>query len=238
MIWFASVCAATTAIAIISAASGSRPRSLPWIGGVLLGIGMFWVLPEIALDGGWLRIAAVLVTVVLLGLIDRYIYPICPFCAAGAVCEQTVRVGWPLLAVASLHSFMDGWTIGLVQAFQHSYSAMALSLGTTVHKVPESVAIGLLSGRLAPSRKAALGIIALLQIAMAAGGVLSFSTGRIDINWAGISVVPAAAFLLLFGALALEQEWRLHGKLSAARATAPGVLCCGFAALAMKVLWR
>jgi zinc transporter ZupT len=113
---------------------------------------------------------------------------------------------------------------------------MALSLGTTVHKIPESIAIGLLSGRLAPSRKAAFWIIALLQITMGLGGILSVTVGRVDINWAGVFIVPAAAFLLLFGILALEQEWRAHGRLSAARAAATGILCCGLAALAQYLI--
>lgn len=245
MIVFASICALTTAIAIASVFSGSKSRALPGTGGILLGIAFFWVLPEIREDGGWLPLAGVVAVLCILLLIDRYVYPICPFCAVGiqtdrtrhrVLCGQTIQLGWPLVAIGCLHSFMDGWTIGLARVSPHAFSGTALSLGTTVHKIPESVAIGILSARLAPTRSTAFRIIALLQIAMAAGGALSISAGRFDISWAGVCVVPAGAFLLLFGILALEQEWRLHGGASAALVTAPGLLGCAIAALAMKIL--
>ena len=75
-----------TAIAILSAAvgvwlttlSGLSRRLVPFGGGVLLGVALFWVLPEMAeffswqgailwLTGGFLLLAAV----------DRYVYPVC-----------------------------------------------------------------------------------------------------------------------------------------------------------------
>jgi hypothetical protein len=74
--------------------------------------------------------------------IDRHIYPICPFCAAGSRSvasvgsvrshRHTLTLGWPLLVVGCAHSFLDGWTIA-----SPSSAFVALSWAAVVHKIPE-----------------------------------------------------------------------------------------------------
>lgn len=252
MTMLAAVCILTTAIAIVSAltsaTASAQRRMLPWIGGVLLGVGAFWILPEVAENRGWpASVTSVLALVLVLGIVDRYVYPICPFCAAGVhthkpgstgSCERTFTLGWPLLIVGCLHSLFDGWAIGLSAAATPSNSTLALSWGITIHKIPESVAIGLLAARLTSNRSRALGIVALIQFAMAAGGVVAVLADGSAHRWADLSAVPACALLLLFGLVAFQQEWRLHGKISAMRTSAPGVFGSAFFALATRILSR
>jgi len=115
-------CCLTTVIAMLSVFSARhaplQTRVLPWVGGVLLGIGAFWILPEMAAWRGW-ALALIGVSAILLvpALIDRYIYSMCPFCAAGAhpgaasdsipSCRHTIAPGWPLLAAGCIHSFFE-----------------------------------------------------------------------------------------------------------------------------------
>jgi zinc transporter ZupT len=240
----------TTAIAIVSALftrhSRLQQRVLTWAAGILLGIGIFWILPEMAEDRGWVEtLVGVGGILLLLVLIDRYAYPICPFCAAGmhsryngAACAGSARAGWPLLIFACIHTCFDGWTIALSHASAAMNSAPALSWGAAIHKIPESVAIGLLSAQLTSSRRMALGSVALIQLVMAAGGVLAIFAGSRDSRWTEMSAMPACAFLLLFGFLTLEQDWRTNGRAIAMRAAAPGLLGCGLAALASSLLAR
>ena len=51
------ICGLTTAIAIASALWADRSvfghRALPWTAGILLGISVFWIIPEMADDRGW-----------------------------------------------------------------------------------------------------------------------------------------------------------------------------------------
>ena len=74
----------TTALAVASvlfAGATQVRRLLPWTAGVLLGVSLFWILPEIADDRGWgMAIGLVVPLVLVLAWIDRYAYPICPFC--------------------------------------------------------------------------------------------------------------------------------------------------------------
>ena len=243
---FVAVCCLSTAIAIFSVFTAGHSlfqrRLLPLTGGALLGIGLFWILPEIADDQGWmLSLPCVCIVLLVLGLIDRYIYPICPFCAAGMHCHEPdglLRTGWPLLAIGCVHSLFDGWTIALSHAVSAPNSVAALFWGATIHKIPESMAIGLLAARLTSNRKMALAAVGLVQTAMAAGGGLAIFVGQVDSRLANLSTIPACALLLLFGILAVEQEWRLHGRTPAMRAAAPGLLGCGLTALAGAMLAR
>ena len=250
---FFAICGLTTAIAIASALWADRSvfghRALPWTAGVLLGISVFWIIPEMADDRGWTpTLAAVSGVLLLLALVDRYIYPICPFCAAGMhsaadggtakICGHALTLGWPLLAFACVHTFFDGWTIALSQTTSHATAATALSWGTAIHKLPESVAIGVLAARLTSSRTKALGAVFAIQAVMTSGGLLAALASHLDTRWAEVSTIPACAFLLLFGLLTLRQEWRLNGRISALRAAAPGLLGSGLAALATTIWAR
>jgi len=250
---FLAICLLSTVIAIVSLLWAGRStierRALPWTAGILLGISIFWILPEMAEDRGWIpTLAGVSGILLLLGLIDRYVYPICPFCAidmhsgeschAAEPCRHVVTLGWPLLVFACVHTFFDGWTLALFQAASQSNSAAALSWGAAIHKLPESVAIGVLIARFTSSRRMALGAVFLIQAVMTTGGFLSMLAGNLDARWAELSAMPACAILLLFGLLTLHQEWRVKGRLSAMRAAAPGLLGSGLAALATSLLTR
>jgi len=87
-------CCLTTAIAILSVFSARHAplqrRVLPWIGGMLLGIGAFWILPEMAEQRGWvLSLIGVSAILFALAMIDRFIYSICPCTGRGDVRGET-----------------------------------------------------------------------------------------------------------------------------------------------------
>ncbi len=240
----------TTGIAAWSVwfASGSRLRRLlPWTAGILLGVSFFWIFPEIAQQHGLLTaLGGVVPLVALLLWIDRYAYPICPFClenlhaphaaAPGRFSRRAVRIGWPLLIVGCVHVFLDGWAIGLTRAGGVSAATVALSYGVIVHKIPESVAIGIVAARLTQSRAWALATVGLIQLSMLAGSLFSAFSPYRDIAALEFFSIPACACLILFGFLALEDEWRLNGRMPALRAALPGLLACAVAALATRTL--
>ena len=248
----AAICSVATVIALAStlwADSSLQHRALPWTAGVLLGVSIFWIVPEMAEDQGWIAtLAGIFISLLLLGWVDRYVCPICPFCAAGLrlkkagyamdSCKNGITVGWPLLTVACIHTFFDGWTIALSTAARHSASALALSWSATAHKLPESVTIGVLAARLTSGRKSALSVVLLIQAAMAAGGVLAVWAGSLNARLAEVTTIPACAFLLFFGLLTVHQEWQINGRRAAIRAALPGVLGSGLAAWAIALFAR
>ena len=136
-------CCLTTAVAIVSVYWAGHARMqrrvMSWVGGLLLGIGTFWVLPEMATQWGWaISLGGVSAILAVLAWIDRYIYPICPFCAAGShpiasvgsvrSHRHTVAFGWPLLVVGCAHSFLDGWTGNARSSVESSGSRVIITL--------------------------------------------------------------------------------------------------------------
>ncbi|MFZ0934929.1 MAG: hypothetical protein WB579_12080 [Bryobacteraceae bacterium] len=238
----------TTGIAIVSTYSAKHAdlqrRAQPWIGGLLVGIVVFWIVPEMAGEQGWIvAVFGISATVLCLAAIDRYIFPICPFCAAGMHSHgpadqmghghHVSAFGWPLLVAGCIHCFVDGWTIALSQVASASHASLALSWGAFAHKIPESVAIGFLAVRLTSSRRAAIAVVLLVQMAMLAGAIFSLSTGGLE-NRLNLLGVPACACLLFFGLLALREESRLYGRLRAIRVASLAMALCGTTALALQ----
>ncbi len=234
-----------TGIALASTYSAKHAdlqrRAQPWIGGLLVGIVAFWIMPELAEEHGWtVAVFGVSASVFFLAAIDRYVCPICPFCAAGLhshgpAARHVSAFGWPLLVVGLIHSFVDGWTIALSQVASTSPASLALSWGAFAHKIPESVAIGFLAARLTSSRARAIGIVLLVQTAMLAGSVLCEATGGLE-NRLSLLGVPAGACLLFFGLLALREESRVSGRFQAVRAASLGMGFCGTVALALRLV--
>ena len=136
-----------TLIAVLSAAAGvwltsfhglSR-RLVPFGGGVLLGVALFWVLPEMAdyftwqgailwLAGGFLLLAA----------IDRFVYPVCPACSPSHQHDHCATrlhgFALPLLAAAALHS---AWTDGARQPAKTPDSAWPSSEPSACTRFPK-----------------------------------------------------------------------------------------------------
>jgi zinc transporter ZupT len=145
-----------TAIAIGGIAIGvvvGRTRGLPprvaAAGGVLLfGISLFWMLPEMAEQAGWVTgTLALTLGVVVLWCIDRFVYPICPSCSHThdhGHCGRPPLHGFaaPLLVATGVHSLLDGWSIRLLAG--HGIAGLAAPLGLALHKIPEGIALGLL----------------------------------------------------------------------------------------------
>ncbi len=183
-------------------------RVLPISGGMLVAIAAFWILPEVAERCGWFAASAGLAGgFVLLWLIDRYLYPVCPTCSHN-------RHGFaaPLLIAAGLHSFFDGWSLAVSQQKGFESLKIPFLVGIGVHKLPEGLALGaLLLAALGVPWKAAAGAAA-AQSMMLAGAVLAvLLTPHLVANWTiGFLAVAAGAFVYL-GYHAIDSVYQRRG---------------------------
>jgi zinc and cadmium transporter len=214
-----------TLIAVLSAAAGvwltsfhglSR-RLVPFGGGVLLGVALFWVLPEMAefftwqvailwLAGGFLLLAA----------IDHFVYPVCPACSHSHQHEQCATrlhgFALPLLAAAALHSALDGWSAA---ASQNAGFSMALIGAIGVHKIPEGLALGVIARASLGSRASALAWCALAQMATIAGaGFESILAPHMSTQGLHALLALAGGSFLYLGGHAVHGELRRSGNLT------------------------
>lgn len=137
------------------------PQVMAIGGGLLFGTSLFWVFPEMVGSAGWLYSVLLLAAgVCLLWIVDTFLFSICPSCSHKhdhRDCHQPPLHGFagPLLAATAIHSFLDGWSVRVLAG--DSLASWTAPAGLALHKIPEGLAIGLITRKsLASSWKAAL----------------------------------------------------------------------------------
>lgn len=144
------------AIGVILGSSGRLSDHLAAAGGGLLfGISLFGLIPEIAESSGWVVAVALSLTacLALIGL-DRLLIH------TGHSPRRGVM--GPLLAAAAAHSFLDGWSVRALA--MQPLSHVAVPLGLALHKVPEGIALGWIARRSAAKRFNASAIAAAVEM--------------------------------------------------------------------------
>lgn len=157
-----------TAFAICGVASGvllGETRNLPPRvagagGGLLFGISLFWMLPEMAEQSGWTEsVFALSAGAALVWLIDHFVYPICPSCSHThdhRHCGEPPLHGFaaPILVATGIHSLLDGWSVRYLTPT--GLGGFAAPLGLALHKIPEGLAVGIIAREAMSSTRAAL----------------------------------------------------------------------------------
>jgi zinc transporter ZupT len=173
-------------------------------GGLLFGISLFWLVPEIGETLG--RIDAVLLAIgvaLVLALLD----------AALSHTGHSARHGvvWPLLLATAIHSLLDGWSVRLLSV--QPLTNVAVTAGLALHKIPEGAALGWITHRsLRSSRRALLAStgaeLFTLVGAFAEPALNASGSARFGVWWtAGVLSVIAGGFLFL-GFHAIQPAWK------------------------------
>lgn len=192
-------------------------RILPFSGGVLVGIALFWILPEIAAHYSWLLGCAGLTAgFAALFTIDRYVHPVCPTCSHthnhGDCSLRLHGFAAPLLIAAAVHSFFDGWSLAISEQQGFPDLKFAFLAGIGIHKLPEGLALGaLLVAALGSAAKTLLGAAAAQSMMLAGGLLAAILAPHLDANWtSGLLSLAAGAFVYL-GYHAVESEYHQRG---------------------------
>lgn len=201
----------------VSSLAGAPRRIVPFSGGLLIGIAVFGVLPELAEQFGWRSGLATLgVGVVLLWTVGRYIYPVCPSCSHShdhEHCETALHgFALPLVAAASIHAFLDGLGIAAAQQEHASGLAATVLAGVMLHKVPEGIALGIMLRAAVGSKLSALGWCIVAEGATFFGALLeSVVTRHFGVTWVSYALALAGGSFLYLGFHAVHGEWRRRG---------------------------
>ena len=208
---------------------------VPFSAGVLLGVALFGLLPELAADFGWG--ASLLLFAAGYGLlftINRYCFPVCPTCAHDhdhSACSTELHgFAGPLIAGAALHSFLDGWGIVSSQWAAEPGLRIAVPLAVALHKLPEGVALGGVLLASVRRRGAALGWCALAEGTTLAGALAGLLMApHLGTNWTMYPLGLTAGWLFYLGYHAVHEESKRRGATAALRSAAAGAV--GAAAL-------
>ncbi|MGI8744814.1 MAG: ZIP family metal transporter [Bryobacteraceae bacterium] len=205
----------------LSGAPKISRRLLPFSGGVLVGVAAFWILPEIGEQYGWLgALCGISAGFGLLWLINRFVYSVCPACSPThdhAACNERLHgFAAPLITAASLHSFFDGWSLGVANQQASEGVRAAFVVGIGIHKVPEGIALGVLFLAATGSVWKAWTSCAAVQSFMLIGGFVAIvAAPHLGSYWIGALLSIAAGIFIYLGYHAIESEYRARGMLTA-----------------------
>jgi zinc transporter ZupT len=203
--------------------TGAHRRSrivVPFSAGVLLGVVLFGLLPELIEDSGWLRVLPLFgAGYGLLFFINRYVAPVCPTCAHDHNHEacDTVLHGFaaPLISAAALHCFFDGWGIATAQFAAPLGIRIAVPLAIALHKIPEGIALGAMMRASVNSRSSALWWPVLAESVTLVGGILGLLIApHLSAAWTLYPLGVVAGWLFFLGAHAVHEEWKRRGRLA------------------------
>jgi ZIP family zinc transporter len=150
--------------------------------GTLLGVTVFAILPECAEAMRWWELVVALASgYIVFALISKYVYHVCPACAASHFDETTTHrfseIAGALVVALAIHSTMDG--IALAAGHEgHKHTDMTMLLAVCVHKLPEGLALGALLLGAGYSRKRAVTWVAAVEATTILGGVIGLTALR------------------------------------------------------------
>lgn len=116
--------------------------------GTLLGVTLFSILPEtIAVLRWWQLVLALASGYAVFSLISKYIFHVCPACAASHFDEATTHrfseIASAMMLALAIHCTVDGLAMSAGNSEAGS-TAAAIILAVCVHKIPEGLALGAL----------------------------------------------------------------------------------------------
>ncbi|MGD0498035.1 MAG: ZIP family metal transporter [Bryobacteraceae bacterium] len=244
--------ALATAVGLAGAAAGlwltgahrSARVVVPFTAGVLVGVALFGLLPELALESGW-TVTLLLFAggYLVLQAVNRYGYPICPTCAHdhdhSSCATELHGFAIPLLAAAAVHSFLDGWSVAATQSAATLGLRVAAPLAVTLHKIPEGIALGGILRVSVKSRAMAVGWCIIAEGSTLAGGAAGlWMAPHLGAGWTTYPLGATAGWLFYLGYHAVHEEWKRRGPATAWVSALAGVSAAAFLQRGVEAFFR
>ncbi|MHB1456418.1 MAG: ZIP family metal transporter [Armatimonadota bacterium] len=188
--------------------------------GALLGVTIISIIPEtFEMLGIIPAIVCLVVGTLIFAAIGKYVYYMCPACAASATEHDGgyLRLGILMMVAMGIHSTVDGLAIsaGSEAAKLSSTSAAGLLIlfAVSYHKIPEGMALVSVARLGGYSRFKAFIVTVLIELTTALGAFIGmFFLNGVDKVWLGITMgIVAGSFIYTVG-FALLKEMYAHEK--------------------------
>ena len=192
--------------------------------GTLLGVTVFGILPECfeALSW-WALLLAFGSGYALFFLITKYVYHVCPACAASHFDEATTHrfseIAAAMMLALAIHCTVDGLAIAAGREANETHApggrvlAFSLVLAVCVHKIPEGLALGALLLGAGFGRGKTIFRVAAVEATTLLGGFAGlFLLRNVSEVWLAVLVAHAGGGFLFLAAHAILGEILKHEK--------------------------
>jgi hypothetical protein len=178
-------------------------------GGVLSGICVFWLTPEIALTLG-LTMTALLILAFALALVgfDRLLVHTGQSPRHGVVA--------PLMIATAVHSFLDGWSVSALAI--RPLAGLAAPIGLGLHKLPEGLALGWINRKAMQSARNAILISASVELTTLLGAWIEPRVARsgeaaFGARWTAVVLTLVGGSFLFLGMHTVAEHRKRPGVL-------------------------
>lgn len=230
------------AISSMTAVSHARLcRLISLAAGTLLGVTLFSIVPEsYAAMSLWQLVVALASGYGVFWLISRYVFHVCPACAAShfdeAATHRFSEIAAAMIVALGLHSTMDGLALALGKESEIAGGVDAsLLLAICIHKIPEGLALCALLLASGLSRTVALCWVAAVESTTLLGGAVGlWAAPQVSGVWLDLILAHVGGGFIFLATHAVLGELVKHGKRLVLISFAAGILLI----VALKlVLW-
>jgi zinc transporter ZupT len=216
--------------------------------GTLLGVTVFAILPESFETLRWWGVLLALGSgYALFAVITKYVYHVCPACAASHFDEATTHrfseIAMAMMVALAIHCTADGLALAAGHEAEASHAPggrvldFSLILAVCVHKVPEGLALGALLLGAGFNRGQTIFRVAAVEAATLFGGVLGwFILPGVGNIWLDVVVAHVGGGFLFLATHAVLGEILKHHKGLVLANFAAGFGAIGVLALLLRVL--
>jgi len=209
--------------------------------GTLLGVALCGIAPECWEDLEWWFLPAAVSGYLLFAIITKYVYHVCPACAASHFDEATTHrlaeFATAMMIALGIHCTVDG--LALAAGLEETSEAIKMSIvfAICVHKFPEGLALGALLLGGGVSRAKMLCLVALVESATILGGLGGwFGLQNVPRSWLSLTLALMLAnacggFLYLAIHAVLGEIFKHH------KALVLGFFGAGFCLIAGLILY-
>ncbi len=207
--------------------------------GTLMGVTLFSILPEAAETAAWPELAVAFGSGYLLfSLISRYVFHVCPACAASHFDEATTHrfaeIAAAMMIALAVHSSLDGVAVAAGHEAGGPLNA-SLVLAVCVHKVPEGLALGGLLLGAGFRRAQVVGWVAAVESTTLFGGLVgSWLLPGVTPWWLDLVLAHVGGGFLFLAIHAVFGELLKHGKTLVLTSFGTGLAVIGLLILAVR----
>ena len=197
----------------------SMCRMISLAAGMLLGVTLFIIIPEsIETLSLWSLGAALLSGYAVFFLVSRYVFHVCPACAAShfdeAATHHFSEIAAAMILALGLHSTLDGLALSWGREAEMAGNVdFSLFAAICIHKVPEGLALGALLMASGMSRLRTLAWVAAVESTTLIGGALGLrlqphASGR----WMDLMLAHIGGGFIFLAFHAVFGELVRHGR--------------------------
>jgi zinc transporter, ZIP family len=218
-------------------------RLISFAAGTLLGVTLFSIVPEsYAALSLWQLAAALVSGYAVFFLISRYVFHVCPACAASHFDEATTHrfseIATAMVVALGLHSTLDGLALALGKdSSMPEGVSISLLFAICIHKIPEGLALCAILLAAGFRRTTALGWVAAVESTTLLGGAIGlWIAPQISNIWLDLIFAHIGGGFIFLATHAVFGELVKHSKKSVLISFAAGMLLIAALNLAFKLI--